>query len=303
MDLLSQMETFVRVVESGSLSAAARGLRLSLPAVSRQLTALEEQLGAPLVLRTTRRLSVTPAGRQYYERCLRILREVEDAQASVREQRAVSGLLTVTAPVTVGLLLLGPHLPSLLAAHPGLRMDLRLEDRLIDLVEDGVDVALRAGVPPPDSTSFIAWPLKTFRRLVVASPRYLKKRGEPKAPEALAQHEVLIHQPGTGTGATWRLQRAGGEVSVSVAGALRISAPLGLRDAAVAGLGITSLPDWLVAEDLAAGRLKALLPGWETPPQSVFALHRAELRGAPRVRAFVEHLREAWARDAAGARG
>jgi DNA-binding transcriptional LysR family regulator len=294
MDLLSQMATFVRVVEAGSLSSAARGLRLSLPAVSRQLSALEDELGAPLLLRTTRRLTVTEAGRQYYARCLRILREVEEARGEVRAGREVAGRLTVTAPVTFGLSHVTPHLPALLERHPGLHVDLLLEDRVTDLVGEGVDVALRAGIAPPDSTAFMAHPLMTFHRIPVASPRYLKHRGEPKAPEALARHAALVQLPGAGSAGTWHFQREGKEVAVEVTGPLRISAPLALRDAAVAGLGVALLPEWLVAGDVAEGRLQALLPGWGTPPQTLSAVHRMELRGAARVRAFLEHLRGVW---------
>ncbi len=300
MDLLSQMTTFVRVVESGSLSAAARSLRLSLPAVSRQLSALEDELGAPLLLRTTRRLTVTDAGRQYYTRCLRILRDVEEARSAVRSSREVEGRLTVTAPVTFGLTHVTPHLPALLARHPGLSVDLTLEDRVTDIVGDGVDVALRAGIAPPDSTSFMAHPLMTYRRLAVAAPRYLKRRGEPKEPSALARHEALAHLPGAGSSGTWHFQREGQEVAVEVKGPLRMSAPLALLDAAVEGLGVALLPDWLVSEDLASGRLQALLPGWETPLLTLSTVHRTELRGAARVRAFIEHLRGAWSRLHAG---
>nr|WP_276602834.1 LysR family transcriptional regulator [Nannocystis pusilla] len=199
MDLLSQMATFVRIVEGGSLSAAARRLRLSTPAISRQLRALEEELGATLVLRTTRRLTVTEVGRAYYERCVQILREVEEAQTAARRSDAVEGRLVVAASVTFGGLRVAPTLPALFAAHPRLRVDLRLEDRLTDLVGDGVDVAIRATtLLPQASDALIAVPLSTVPRVAVAAPSYLRRRGEPKEPAALARHDALVQVYGSG---------------------------------------------------------------------------------------------------------
>lgn len=291
MDLLSRMSTFVRVVEAGSLSAAARGLRLSLPAVSRQLRSLEEEVGAPLVLRTTRKLAITDAGRLYYERCARILREVEEAQELFHAQREVGGKLSVTAPVTLGLLRISPHLPALLERHPTLRVELRLEDHVADLVEEGVDVAIRAGIAAPDSTSVIAHPLMSYRRVLVASPQYLKKRGEPREPSALARYELLPHMPAVGSSSPWRFTRDGREVTVEVSGALRTSSLLVIRDATLQGLGIAHLPEWVTETDITAGRLRPLLTDWASPLVTVVAIHRAELRGSPRLKVFLEHLR------------
>ncbi|MFY0538871.1 LysR family transcriptional regulator [Nannocystis pusilla] len=297
MDLLSQMATFVRIVEGGSLSAAARRLRLSTPAISRQLRALEEELGATLVLRTTRRLTVTEVGRMYYERCVQILREVEEAQAGARRRDAVEGRLVVAASVTFGGLRVAPTLPALFAAHPRLRVDLRLEDRLTDLVGDGVDVAIRATtLLPQASDALIAVPLSTVPRVAVAAPSYLRRRGEPKEPAALARHDALVQVYGSGAPATrWRFSRPPREETVPVREVLACNVLAVLRDAAVAGLGVALLPDWLVAPELAAGKLRAILPQWTTAGASVAALYRVELRGTPRVRAFVEHLRGALA--------
>ena len=297
MDLLSQMATFGRILEGGSLSAAARRLRLSTPAISRQLRALEEELGATLVLRTTRRLTVTEVGRAYYERCVQILREVEEAQAGARRRDAVEGRLVVAASVTFGGLRVAPTLPALLAAYPRLRVDLRLEDRLTDLVGDGVDVAIRATtLLPQASDALIAVPLLTVPRVAVAAPSYLRRRGEPKEPAALARHDALVQVYGSGAPATrWRFSRPPREETVSVREVLACNVLAVLRDAAVAGLGVALLPDWLVAPELAAGKLRAILPQWTTAGASVAALYRVELRGTPRVRAFVEHLRRALA--------
>lgn len=292
MDLLTQMTTYVRIVEAGSLSAAARRLRRSLPAVSRQLRALEDELGATLVLRTTRRLTVTEAGRDYYERCLRILRDVDDAQAAARRPDDVRGRLAISASVTFGLLRIAPLLPALRAAHPHLHLELRIDDHFGDLIADGIDVALRGGVSPPDSAGLITAPIGAYPRIPVAAPAYLRRRGEPREPEALARHDALVQITGTGAPATqWRFTQGERAAQIGVRDVFASNALITLRDAAIAGLGVAVLPRWLCAEALAAGRLKALLPRWSAPEARLYALYRAELRGAARVRAFVEHVR------------
>lgn len=293
MDLLAQMSTFVRIVESGSLSAAARRLRLSLPAVSRQLRALEDELGAPLVLRTTRRLTVTALGRAYYERCVRILRDVEDAQRSARTHDEVAGRVVVAASVTFGLLRIAPTLPALLAAHPRLQIDLRIEDRISDLVGEGIDVAVRAGsLLAPDAAGLVASVLGSFPRVLVASPAYLRRRGEPREPAALARHDALVQVSGTGAPHVhWRMSQGERSETVTVREALACNALAVLRDAAVAGLGVAVLPAWLVARELEAGALRQILGKWTCPPAHLSAVYRVELRGAARVRALIEHLR------------
>ena len=291
MDLLGQMKVFVRIVESRSLTAAARQLRVSAATVSRQLLALEQTLGAPLILRTTRGSTVTDAGRQYYERCLRVVREIDDAQQSVRTNKTVQGVLTVSAPVTLGLVRVCPHVPALLSRHPGLRIDLRLEDRVVDIVSDGVDIAIRSGIDPPDSNSLIAQPLMTYGRILVASPAYLDWRGEPETPEALAIHDLLVHLGAPGIPPGWQLFGEGREVKVEGLTSFRTNALLALKDAVLSGAGIALLADWLVRDEIERGALHRLLPAWNAPPARVFLLHRVELRGALRVRVFIDHLR------------
>ncbi len=290
MDLLAQMATFVRVVEGKSLSAAARAQRLSLPAVSRQLTALEADVGATLVVRSTRSLHVTDAGRRWYEHCVRILREVEAARDSVRSTKAVRGTLVVSASVTFGNVVVVPRLAKLADKHPHLVIDLRLEDRLADLVGEGVDVAVRAGSPPPDSTALVAHPVFAMCRLLVASPRWLRKNGVPRQPEQLAGRPCLVQVTPSGTTIRWELHRGEEQRTVEVHGPIRTNAPITLRQLAVDGVGVAYLPDWLVTADIEAGRLKRVLPGWSSRPQPAWAIYRTELRGAPRLRAFLEAL-------------
>jgi DNA-binding transcriptional LysR family regulator len=287
MDLLAQMATFVRVVDGKSLSSAARVLRLSLPAVSRQLAALEAELGTALIVRSTRKLSVTDAGRRWYEHCVRVLREVDEARADVRKSPGVRGRLVVSASLAFGSEVIVPRLAQLVEAHPHLTVDLRLEDHLVDLIAEGVDVAMRAGSLPPDSTSFIAQPLMAMDRILVAAPRWLRKHGLPRELEQLTRQACLVQVTPAGALVRWRLRRGHEERTVEVHGQLRSNAPTALRSWAVAAAGIAYLPHWLVRADLAQKRLRQVLPEWSSPPITAWAVYRAELRGAPRLSAFL----------------
>jgi DNA-binding transcriptional LysR family regulator len=287
MDLLTQMATFVRVVDGNSLSAAARAQRLSLAAVSRQLTALEAELGASLLIRSTRRLRVTDAGRDWYRHSVRVLREVEEARAAVRPSTTARGTIVVSASLTYGSVILVHRLGGLAEKHPHLLVDLRLEDQLVDIVGEGVDVAIRVGSPPPDSTSFIAHPIHSMKRVLVAAPRFLRKHGVPRTPRELAQRECLLQVTPRGVTIRFKLERAEEEETVDVRGHIRSNAPIALRDLAIGGAGIAYLPDWLVNEAIADGRLRRVLPAWASPPIVAWAVHRAELREAPRLRALL----------------
>jgi DNA-binding transcriptional LysR family regulator len=291
MDLLDKMATYVRVVEAGSLSAAGKQLRISSGAVSRQIAALEEGLQGTLLRRSTRRMEVTAEGRRYYEACLRVLREVEEAQAT-GQGTGQQGALQITAPVTYGLERVVPHMPGLMAKYPGLRVDLRLEDRLLDLALEGVDVAIRVGKPPAPTADVIAHSLGSFRRLLVASPAYLRKRGEPRTPEALAKHDALTYTA-SGFADTWTLLDEEREATVRLNVVFRSTSPHAVRDLAVAGAGIGLLPDWFVAGHVHGKVLRVVLPAWRGAQVNVFALHRTEYRGKRAVRALVEHLRTA----------
>jgi DNA-binding transcriptional LysR family regulator len=292
MDLLDQMSTFVRIAETGSLSRAARSLRLSLAAVSRQLSSLERELGVPLVLRTTRRLTLTDAGRAYHTEAVRVLGAVDRARETVRGSRRAEGRVVVSAGVSLGLHTIVPLLPRLARRHPGLVVDLLLEDRNQDLVQDAVDLAVRVGEPLVDSTSVVAQRLGIFRRILVASPGYLEARGTPKAAAELARHAALV-QPQLEAGAgTWVLASDAGVQRIRVESRLACNAPFALRELAVAGLGVALLPDWLVAGDLSAGRLRRVLPPLSSPEVPITALYRVEQRGWPRLRPVLDAFRE-----------
>lgn len=295
MDLLEKMATYVRVVEAGNFSAAAKQLRISPAAVSRQISTLEGELRVTLIRRTTRSMVITHAGRRYYEHCLRILNEVEDAQA-IGRTASTEGLLSVSAPVTFGLALVVPHMSSFMSSNPGLRVDLRLEDRLIDLALEGVDVAIRVGAVLPDRTDLVAHELMSFRRVMVAAPAYLERRGEPKTPEALAKHDALSWFADAMD--TWRLVGREQETRIRLNVVFRSNAPSALRALAIDGVGIAMLPAWFVESEVERGALRIVLPQWRTEPVIVRALQRREDRGTARIRALVEHLRGAYERMA-----
>ena len=288
MDLLEKMSTYVRVVEAGSFSAAAKQLRVSAAAVSRQVATLEAELRAPLILRTTRSMSVTPMGRAYYERCLRILRDVDEAQAIGRGQGVV-GVLKISAPVSFGLGCVVPYIHGLMAAHTGLRVDLRLEDRVVDLANEDIDVAIRVGGMPADSAILIAQPLLAYRRIMVAAPHYLQREGSPKTPDALATRPILTLTALHGVD-FWTLRNGERVAHVPLKATFRTNTVQAARALALQGAGITAVPEWLVAEALERKELVQLLTDWEFEEIKVFAMYRLEHRGNRRVKALIQHL-------------
>ncbi|NOU27823.1 MAG: LysR family transcriptional regulator [Polyangiaceae bacterium] len=305
MDFLGRAATFVRIVEAGSFSRAARSLGVSLSAISRQVTSLETELGATLLVRTTRAQRLTDEGLRFHAHATKLVREAELARASVRQDRSIEGNLTLSASVTLGLLRIVPGLPTLFAQHPALDLELRLEERAVDLVGDGVDVAVRAGLSLPQTTSLVAQPLATFPRYLVASPRYLRAAGTPRDVTALATHTAIT---GVRSGAVWELaEGSNAPVPVHMRVRLRVETLVGIRDAAVAGLGIAVLPDFVVADALATRTLVRVLPKVTLAPVEAHALYRVEARGSRRIAAVLAHLRASLptkpVRDAAANRG
>ncbi|MGC2856822.1 LysR family transcriptional regulator [Novispirillum sp. DQ9] len=294
MDRLSGMAVFVRVVEEGGFSAAARALGLSKSAVSKQVSALEERLGARLLNRTTRRLALTDAGTAFHERAVRILADAEEAEAAVSQlSTAPRGVLRINAPVTFGIQHLGPLLPEFMAAYPELVVEVTLNDRFVDLVEEGFDVAVRIGRLA--DSSLIARRLAPVRRLVVASPAYVAAHGAPETPEDL-RHHACLHYTYLLRGDVWSLTGTDGRtVDVRVAGRLRANNGDVLRSALLAGLGIAYTPSFIVGRDVAEGRLVRLLPGWEDISAAVYAVHPHARLVPPKVRAFVDYLAQRFA--------
>lgn len=291
MDQLGAMAVFRRVVEAGSYSGAARTQRISVASASKQVAALEERLGVRLLHRTTRRLALTEAGREYYARCCRILDEVAEADARVAEREAaVRGSLRVTAPFSFGLLHLSAPINAFARAWPDVRVELVLSDRLVDLVEEGFDVALRMTARPLDS-SLVSVRLARARRMVCAAPGYLKRAGRPRKPADLAQHRCLVN-PATVSPTTWLLRGPEGPLAVEVPASLSINSSISLRDAALAELGLVLMPEFVVAQELRDGRLEAVLTSYEPEPLQIYALHPHGRFVPRRVRLFLDTLRE-----------
>jgi DNA-binding transcriptional LysR family regulator len=288
MDLLAHMKTFVRIVEAGSFSAASKQLRLSVAAVSRHVAALEAELGTPLLARTTRRTTITPAGRVYYESCLRVLREVDEAQSVIRP--GTTGPLRMSVPVSVGMLMGEALVSSILSRHPGMKVDFRLEDRLIDLSADNVDIAMRLGAEPPLSNEIIAVPLANWTRWVVASPSYVGRHGEPTTPADLAQHEALSIGSASITD-VWTLARRGQVARVRLESRFSTNAAQLLLAMVLEGRGVALLPEWFVVGELKAKRLRRLLSDWAAEPTLMYALYRSSLRRDQRVKQVLEQLR------------
>lgn len=288
MDRLAQFECFVRVVELGSFSAAAQRLRSSKSVVSRQIAALEAELGARLLHRTTRSLTLTEAGQAYFERVSRILADIDEANLSVTQlQAAPRGRLRVNAPMSFGFLHLAPALPDLLERWPELEVEVTMTDRFVDLIEDGVDVAVR--IAKLADSSLIARRLAPIRMVVCASPAYLVRKGMPATPADLDGHDCLAF--GAGRGTEWRFVTANGAPwPVTVRGRLGIDNGDALRAAALRDLGVVMLPSFIVGADIQAGALVPLLEAFVPQERSLYAVYPHARHLSPKVRAFVDFL-------------
>jgi DNA-binding transcriptional LysR family regulator len=290
MDRLAAMETFVRVVETGSFSAAARGLNVGQPAVSKSVAQLEDYLGVRLLTRSSHGLAPTEAGQIFYDRARRTLYEAGEAEIAARGAGAsLTGRLRICAPVTFARLHVIPRLPAFLAAHPELNLEVVLDDRIIDLLEESVDVALRLG-SLADST-LTARKLTAGRRHVVGTPAYFARRGEPATPGDLADHEAIIYAQGGG--ATWSFRRATTEVSVSVSGRLKVSAAEGVRAAVLGGMGLAITSEWMFAPELASGAVRAVLTSWTLPSIDLWAVYPAGRMPSAKARAFAAFVESA----------
>jgi DNA-binding transcriptional LysR family regulator len=291
MDRLAAIETFVKVSETQSFSEAARRLRSSKSVVSRQVAALEGELGARLFHRTTRSLTLTEAGRSYFERASRILAELEEANRSVTQlQSAPRGQLRVNAPMSFGLLHLAPAVPDFLERYSEVEVDMTLNDRFVDLVDEGFDVAVRIG--HLEDSSLVARKLAPIRRAVCASPAYLKARGTPVQPNDLKTHDCLCYS-NVALSHEWRFVTENGRPwPVEVRG--RLSANNGdlLKAAALRGLGLAILPTFIVGSDLQAGTLVTVLDKFVAQDMTLNAVYPHSRHLSPKVRAFVDFLAE-----------
>lgn len=285
---LNQLLVFVRVVQLGSLSEAARRLELPKSTVSRRLADLEDRIGERLVQRTTRKLAVTEAGRVLFERVAPAMSEIEEAEGALAGMHgAPRGLLRVAAPMSVRAL--GPIIAEFLRRHPGVEVEMVCSDRRVDLVEERFDVAIRAGALV--DSSLVARRLGSARSLLVASPAYRKRSGLPEAPAELAAHACIAFGGGAAP-RVWTLDSAGKRVDVRVRPRLTVNDLELVREAALGGVGIASLPQMLCADDLRKGRLVHLLAEWASPEVPVHALYPTRRQLAPKVIAFVDLLAE-----------
>lgn len=298
MDKLQAMRTFVRVVESGSFSAVARESNTTQSSISKQVAALEAELGAKLLTRTTRSLAPTEEGERYFEEARRLVGEIAEAEAALRRgEQELTGLLRIAASVGFGRLKLFPLIRGFLAKHPSVRIDLRLSDGYTDLVERGIDVAVRIGELP--DSRLIARPIGVSRRMLVAHRDYLrglpKGVGAPATPDDLAAHNCIVYTESTMRNA-WRLVAGPGAPEpegtvriVKTEGNLQTDSSEVIRASVLSGMGIVYAPTWLFEDALASGELIPVLPAWSLP-SPIHLMSPQERRHSAKVRAFVEYV-------------
>jgi DNA-binding transcriptional LysR family regulator len=286
MDRLHEMELFVRVVETGSFSAAARDLKLGQPSISKTIAALEERLGVRLLVRSTRQLAPTEAGTAFYERALRAITEANEADAAAQGAGAgLEGRLRICAPVTFARLHVVPKLGAFLDAHPRLRLELVMDDRVIDLVAENIDAALRLG--NLSDSSLRVRKLAQVERYVVASPAYLTRKGVPSNPTDLLEHDGIIYGQSSG-GQEWMFRRGSSETSIQLRTRLTLSAAEGVREAVLAGQGFAITSRWMFAPELASGAVIPVLKEWSLPPMELWVVYPSGKLTSAKARAFVK---------------
>ncbi|MFO1406340.1 MAG: LysR family transcriptional regulator [Steroidobacteraceae bacterium] len=288
MDRLQALTSFAKVVEFGSFARAAERLGVSTSAVSRQVADLEAHLETRLLNRTTRRLSLTESGQVYYERCVQLLAELEEADAQVRSTSvAPRGMLRVTCGISFGVRYLAPLIADFAGRHPAVSFDLDLSDRIVDIVEEGYDVAVRIGASR--SQSLVSRRIGSTRMVCCASPGYLARRGEPATPGDLAAHDCLAYSYVSDSD-HWRFEAGGLETTVRVPVRHHANNGRMLAALAVAGAGVVYEPDFIVAPDIQAGRLVRLFPGLRGPVAPISAVYPSRRHLSAKVRAFVDFL-------------
>ncbi len=303
IDRLAAMEAFVRVVNARSFSRAAEQLCIGQSALSKTITQLERRLGVRLLLRSTRKLMPTEAGQSFYEHAQRSIEEADEADRVARgAAETLSGRLRICAAVTFARLHVIPHLSTFLAQHAALEIDIILDDRNIDLIEAGVDVALRMG-QLSDST-LTARKIAQCHRRVIGTPSYFESMGVPQTPTDLAVHQAVIYAQ-RGGGTNWVFRRGTAEISVTVEGRLRVSAAEGVRECVLAGMGFAIASEWMFAPELRSGTVKSVLNNWSLPPVDLWAVFPMGRDVSAKARAFAGFIqkqmshREAHSGDAA----
>jgi DNA-binding transcriptional LysR family regulator len=288
---LNEIVVFAKVVETRSFTAAAQQLGLPKSTVSRKVSQLEERLAARLIQRTTRKLSLTEIGQAYYERCQRIVSDIALAEQLVTDMQSTPrGLLRVTAPVDLGGFRLGELTAAFLTAHPDIHLHLELTDRVVDLVDEGYDLALRFG--PLGESSLIARRMYAMAMRLYASGAYLAARPAPVEPDDLADHDLLAFVPNARLN-TWVLHGPGG-ATAELTPSARLSSNnlLAIRQALAAGGGVALLPDFVLGDHVATGTLVPLLPDWHSRPVELFAVYPSTRNLSPKVRVYIDYLSE-----------
>lgn len=289
MDRLAALEVFVRVVDTGSFSAVARHQRIGQPAVSKAVVQLEEWLGVSLLMRSTRRVVPTEAGRIFYERAKRTIIEADEAVVAARgSAAALSGKLRVSTSVCFGRLHVIPNLSSFLAEHPDLDIELVLDDRHVDLVNEGIDVALRMGAMP--DSNMTARRIAEGRRIVVATPAYLQRHGTPTSPGELISHQAVIYTRGAESWKSWTFRKATAEVSVELQGRLKVTAAEGVREVVNCDMALGVSSEWNFSPELKSGRVVVILPDWTLPSTNLSAVYPAGRLATTKARAFVSFV-------------
>ncbi len=268
MDRFQAMATYIRVVDTGSFSAAARQLNVGQPAVSKIVAQLESRLQTRLLTRSTHGLTPTEAGQRYYERALTALQEADEAELAARGAgKGLSGKLRLSAATTFARLHIIPQLPRFLEEHPELDVDVILDDRVIDLIAEGIDVSLRMGNLP--DSGVVARKLATGPRSVMATPQYLAKKGEPKTPADLVDHEAVLYNPQP---SVWSFTCQDAVVSTTLRGRIRVSAAEGQRAAVLSHMGLCIASDWMFADELKNGTVQKVLTSWQLPAIDLWAV-------------------------------
>lgn len=290
MDQLNAMRTFVRVVQSGSFSAAAREQNSSQATVSKKIAALENRLGVKLIARTSREQSLTQAGAEYHEYCVAMLTELEEVEARVRSRTTTpQGLLRIAVAVPLGRLVLAPLIVEFLAENPDMQVDLSVDERHVDLVAEGIDIAIRARAL--EDSTLIARPLFENPLLLLASPDYLKRNGEPRTPADLKNHDCIVYTLMKSLN-NWHFSRGDTETTVAVSGPCRSSSSETNLQMALSGAGIVHAPMWMVREYLQQGRLVQVLKDYRAPNIPINIVYPQNRHVPLKVRCFVDFLRE-----------
>ena len=289
MDRLENMGTFIRVVESGSISGAADRLGVTKSAVSRRLKELEEHLGVELFHRTTRQMNLTETGRTFYHQCVRILEDVLEAElAASQAHGTLKGSLKVALPSSFGLMHMGPAINAFLQAHPQIEFDLDFNDREVDLMQEGFDLAIRIANLP--DSSLIARRLAPIQAVICASPAYLKHMGTPQSPDELTDHQCLVYSL-LRDFEHWQLIDANGKViKTKIRPYLKASTGEFLRDAAVDGLGIILVPSFIAYQEIERGTLVPILKDYQPPQLEAYAIYPQTRYLSQRVRVFIDFL-------------